>query len=197
MGFLDSLFGKKDKERRRYETAADYQSLHDEDDGYQQNNWLEPEVSRIMTVQPKSLVEIGFGNGRFLRAIAPHVEQVTGLDWAISPGSRELPPNVTTKQANAVTDEIPSADIVCSADVLEHFRPEDIAGVVGKLHRAGKHNFHVIACYDDNKSHLTIWPPAQWLELFKTLSDDYRLIEVRRRGRHNEREVCVIANFAC
>jgi len=38
---------------------------------------------------------------------------------------------------NVVTDTIPAGDLICSADVLEHFAPRDIDAVVSKLVGAG------------------------------------------------------------
>jgi hypothetical protein len=90
----------------------------------------------LLSCEPDTLLEIGFGNARFLRQVAPHVKHAIGLDWALSPLARDLPANVTIVQADVVSAEVPAADLVCSSDVLEHFRPEDLDTVIGKLHRA-------------------------------------------------------------
>ena len=141
-------------------------------------------------------MEIGCGNARFLKELAPHVERATGLDWAVSPVIGTLPNNVSVMRADVTQDEIPTADLICSADVLEHFRPEAIAGVVKRLHDSARYNFHIIACYDDNHSHLTIMPPEKWLALFQTLSPDYRLVKSwARRWKKPRDKVCIISNY--
>ncbi|MEZ5831288.1 MAG: class I SAM-dependent methyltransferase [Dongiaceae bacterium] len=170
-----------------------YQRLHEENQSYQQNNWLVPETEAVLACRPRTVVEIGCGNGRFLREIASCVEHVIGLDWAVSPIADTLPENVSLVQADVAKDAIPAADLVCSADVLEHFHPKDIKAVLAKLHAAAPFNFHVIACYDDGRGHLTIQSPERWLAAFKALAPTYRLIKTSSRSK--DRVVCVIANY--
>jgi len=180
---------------RSYISAAYYQREHEKSNKYQDNNWLLGEEDRMLACGPKTIVEIGFGNGRFLRQVADKIDSGMGLDWAISPLSGGLPSNIEIRRSDVVNDPIPSADLICSADVLEHFNPNDIDSVVAKLHSAGKFNFHVIACYDDGHSHLTILPPQKWLEKFRAQSDHYELVDIRQRRNLKENLVCVIANY--
>jgi hypothetical protein len=175
-------------------SAEFYQRKHEEAASYQENNWLLSEERRLLACEPSTLLEIGFGNARFLRQIAPKVSEAIGLDWAISPLANNLPSNVSLRCADVVTADLPSADLVCSADVLEHFRPEDIDGVVAKLHHAGSFNYHVIACYR-TPIHLSVFPPDIWLQKFRALSDAYRLVEVRERPGKKRGTICVIANY--
>ncbi|WP_168801163.1 class I SAM-dependent methyltransferase [Rhizobium rhizophilum] len=176
--------------------AEYYQKLHEENRAYQENNWLVPEMARLLTCSPKSVVEIGCGNARFLKAVAQHVETATGLDWAVSPMIGALPDNAKVQRADVTKDEIPSADLICSGDVLEHFEPSVVESVVAKLHSRARHNFHVIACYDDGHSHLTVMEPAQWLSLFQKIDPAYKLERawVRRKQKPND-QVCIICNF--
>jgi hypothetical protein len=107
----------------------------------------------------------------------------------------DLPSNVSFVKLDAVKDNLPTADLVCSSDVLEHFHPNDIETVVRKLHNAGRHNYHVIACYDDGHSHLTITSPGNWLNLFRAHSYEYRLVDIEARRGNPNQLVCVVSNF--
>lgn len=176
-------------------SAVYYQRLHMNSKAYQTNNWLVPELDRILDSKPRTVVEIGCGNGHFLRTLAPHVDKVIGLDWAISPLTQGMPSNVSIMEGNVVTAPIPSADLVCSGDVLEHFPPNRIKEVIGKLHNAAPTNYHVIACYDDNHSHLTIMSPDKWLSLFRSYDAAYRIIRTASRRGRKRAVICVIANY--
>ena len=146
-------------------TASFYDQQH-EDADYRRNNWLLDQVEIVTRIAPRTIVEIGCGNGRFLRAVAPYATQVIGVDWAHSPELIDLPDNVSVLRVNVVTDAVPAGDVICSADVLEHFAPRDVEAVVSKLVGAGPFQHHVIACYDDGHTHLSILPPAAWLTIF-------------------------------
>jgi SAM-dependent methyltransferase len=172
-----------------------YQRLHENDHGFQTNNWLVSEADQLMIKAPRSVVEIGCGNGRFLKEIAPLVEVAIGVDWARSPLMDDCPNNVKFHQANVVEDELPSGDLICSADVLEHFDPSCIKDVIKKVHFAGRWQYHVIACYHDGHSHLTIIDPGAWLALFRHCSAEYRIRQIRPRRGQPDQLVCVIANF--
>lgn len=172
-----------------------YQDLHDKDAAYQANNWLLSEKERLLQCRPRTLVEVGCGNGRFLREVAKDVESATGLDWAISPLTADMPKNVSVRKADVTKDNLLQADLVCSADVLEHFHPDAIEAVLSKVHKAGRFNYHVIACYDDHHSHLTIISPGEWLYLFRQMSPKYNLLDIRPRRNNPNHLVAVIANY--
>lgn len=182
-------------ERRPYMTADYYADLHESSEGYQGNNWLVPEIEDVLSCRPTSLLEIGFGNGRFLRTAAERVERVIGVDWVASPIAKDMPENVELVIADATKQGLPSVDLACSADVLEHFAPENIDGVLARLHAAGPFNFHVIACYDDKHSHLSIFAPEEWLERFRRLSPAYRLRKTIDRQEDGTKQVAVISNY--
>ena len=144
----------------------------------------------------ESITEVGCGNGRFLRTIASKAQHVAGHDWALSGQLAELPPNVSVSRCDLLLDPVNPAALVCSADVLEHIGPDSIEQVVAKLHQAGRHNFHAMACYDDGHSHLTIMPPDAWLKLFRQVSDQYNLLAVDARRNNAETLVCIVTNFS-
>jgi 2-polyprenyl-3-methyl-5-hydroxy-6-metoxy-1,4-benzoquinol methylase len=172
-----------------------YQSLHDRDVGYRTNNWLVGELDAILARQPRSLVELGCGNGHFLRAAAPHINEVIGVDWAKSPQLDNLPDNVRFMQSDITKADLPQADIACSADVIEHFSPDTIGMVISALRKAAPLQYHVIACYHDGHSHLTVMDPGSWLYVFRTCDPSFRLREIRLRRNNPKQMICVIANF--
>ena len=175
-------------------TASFYDQQH-EDADYRRNNWLLDQVETITRVAPRTIVEIGCGNGRFLRAVAPYAAQVIGVDWAHSPELVDLPDNVTVLRANVATGAVPAGDVICSADVLEHFAPRDIDAVVSKLAGAGPFQHHVIACYDDGHTHLSILPPAAWLAIFRKYCATAYLAAVDYRRHDPAQIVCVVSNL--
>jgi len=175
-------------------TSTFYDHQH-EDPHYRRNNWLLDQVEILKSVAPRTIVEIGCGNGRFLRAMAPFVTQVIGVDWARSPELVDLPDNVTVLPLNVVTGAIPSGDLICSADVLEHFAPRDVDNVVSKLAGAGPFQHHVIACYDDGHTHLSILPPAAWLAIFRKYCPTAYLAAVDYRRHDPTQIICVVSNL--
>jgi SAM-dependent methyltransferase len=182
----------------RYPSAtsgAYYQRIHEINNAYKLNNWLVPEIESILSISPRSILEVGCGNGRFLAAVSGRVDRVIGIDWARSPILDEIGGPVIFERADITRDALPKADIVCSADVLEHIAPDLLQSTVQRLHRAGFHQYHVIACYDDGHSHLSIMEPEAWLGLFKALSPKYQIIDIRQRANNPSRVICVIATF--
>ncbi|MEY9830243.1 SAM-dependent methyltransferase [Sinorhizobium fredii] len=175
--------------------ASYYQRLHEEDAGYMANNWLVAEQAVILSSKPKTVVEVGCGNGEFSRAIAGSVRKVYAVDWALSPKFVERPQNVLFWKADITKDKIPSGDITCSADVLEHFSAEDLTRVVGKCATSSSLQYHVIACYDDGHSHLTVMPPGAWLALWWRFCPRARLIRIDCRRNRPDQLVCVIGNI--
>jgi len=175
-------------------TPEFYQKLHDDNGGYRRNNWLVDHAKYLKKSDIKSVLEVGCGNGKFLHAGAKIFDEIVGVDWAESGELANLPDNVSFARANILELEFENNqfDLVCSADVLEHFPTEEIEGLVKKLIDAGKYNYHVIACYDDNKSHLTIWKPQQWLNLFHRIDPSFRMKDKFFRNRG---DVCVITNM--
>jgi SAM-dependent methyltransferase len=182
----------------RYPAAAAssyYQQIHQTNDAYKINNWLVSEVDAILSMAPKSVLEVGCGNGRFLAAIRDRVDRAIGVDWAKSPILDELGLSGHFDLRDITRDELPRADLVCSADVLEHIAPDLLQPTLHRLHKAGREQYHVIACYDDGHSHLSIMEPDAWLKAFRAISHRYQIIDVRRRRDDPAQTICVIGTF--
>lgn len=175
--------------------SAYYTSLHTGTSAYRVNNWLLPYASSIIALQPRSVLEVGCGNGLATRKLAAGVPHVYALDWVRSPELVQLPDNVTFMQADVRTVDLPVVDVIASADVIEHFPPKQLLPLIEKLVSSGRYGLHVIACYDDGHSHLSIARPAHWLALFQAVARDYRLVNIERRRGSDQQLVCTITNF--
>jgi hypothetical protein len=176
-------------------TAEYYQNLHDNNIHYKNNNWLFEYRDIISNTGANTILELGTGNGMFSRAIAEKIPKVIAMDWAISPQLSDLPKNIRFVNQDITRGNYPLADLACSADVLEHFAPDDLHAVVKAAFAAANKQFHVIACYDDGHSHLTVMPPAGWLALFRSFDHACHIdrLEVRRNDPHQV--VCAISNL--
>jgi SAM-dependent methyltransferase len=172
-----------------------YQHIHETNDAYKSNNWLLSEINSILSIAPRSILEIGCGNGRFLAAVRGRVERIIGVDWAQSPMLDELGVSADFALRNITSDDLPKVDLACSADVLEHLPPDLLLPTLHRINSAGKDQYHVIACYDDGHSHLSIMEPQAWLQIFQSISQRYKLIDVRPRRNDRTQLICVIATF--
>lgn len=143
---------------------------------YQENNWLLDKKELIDKFPGVTLVELGCGNGKFVKACWPRWAAV-GVDFVRSP----------------VLEDIPfiEADLryfynwygACvSSDVLEHLMPEDIAQTIDNINHIAPSGFHQIACYDA-PGHHCVRPPKWWIDAFsKTHYKHHETIE-RRKGK--------------
>lgn len=183
---------------REFRDAGYYQTLHDTHSAFQSNNWLMQDLDLLRGRGGESLLELGCGNGLFLREAARHWTTILGVDWAESPvlrGVLEDCPNVAFERVDVTAWTPPRRfDIVASADFLEHLRPEDLPQVLARFHPAGRFHYHRIACYDDGHSHLSIFPPEHWLELFDNVAPGcYRLLSNEARKGDESKRVITIA----
>lgn len=175
--------------------SAYYQDVHQTNEAYKINNWLISEIDSIISAQPKSLLEVGCGNGRFLAAIKDRVPNVIGVDWAESPVLHQLGISGNFQRCDITQDNLPQVDLVCSGDVLEHIPPHLLTSTLQRLHDAGGEQYHMIACYDDAHSHLSIMEPRMWLSVFRAMSERYRIINTHFRRDDPSQPVCVISTF--
>lgn len=191
-------------ERRDYISAEYYQNLHDNNQAFISNNWLVSEVDLIRELagDANSIVELGCGNGRFLEIAAEIWSSVTGVDWARSVYLERLlstTSNIRFIQADISTLVLADQyDLLISADFLEHLSPEVLDRVIAESLRAGRVNFHKIACYDDGHSHLSILPPEEWLARFNSQpgGEGIRIVRTEFRKGNPKNVVIVLSNKA-
>lgn len=181
---------KRDVLRQEY-----YEKMHTEEEGYKKNNWLVEYLPALSKLDAKHMVEIGCGNGNFLTRAASVFEQVTGCDWVRTDTLPLEKPNVDFKQVDLTKGGVPHADIICSADVLEHIPVEIIPQVLSSVISSAPLQFHVIACYDDGHSHLSVFDPATWLALFRRSLPHAWIYDVAPRFGDSTRVICVITNI--
>jgi hypothetical protein len=172
-----------------------YSSLHENDEGYQNNNWLMEELSELRQYQFNSILEIGCGNGKFALEAAKHFNQVYAMDWAEAPAFRleNIPKNLHFMKANILFAELPQCNAIFSADLLEHFYPEDLTELLKKTDRSAYHQYHKIACYPDSRGlHLTLESPDSWLKRFKKIDGEYRIKNIKHRRNREDQKVVII-----
>lgn len=184
----------------QHQDSGYYLKAHREIQGYQENNWMMPFAGQLLDRNFQSIVECASGNGEFAETMAPHVQTYWALDWAPSPLVPYSVPHLRYQRWDAYQDKVPSADLACSADFLEHIRENALDRVLVNILGAAHCQFHVIACYDDYHSHLTIEEPAWWLDRLKAVSksmgqenQNWRLIDWPLRDP--QRPVAIVTNF--
>lgn len=177
--------------------AGYYQSLHDTNPAFQNNNWLTQDLTLLRQWGGQSLLELGCGNGRFLQLAAEHWPRVVGVDWARSPFIEQTiasRPGISFVQAD-ILEWTPDGrfDLVVSADFLEHLPPDKLGDILKRIHGFGRRHYHRIACYDDGHSHLSIHPPRRWIELFEVAAPGcYRLLSCDPRKGDKSKLVITI-----
>ncbi len=189
-------------DKRDYISADYYQNLHDNNQAFMNNNWLLDEVEIIKGAvgNVNTVLELGCGNGRFLELAADIWQDVTGVDWARSGYLESLLKTyklIKFIQADISTLKLQQEyDLIVSADFLEHLPKELLSLVVAEALRAGRINFHKIACYDDGHSHLSILSPAEWLTIFNAQSggESVRIVHSEFRKGNPKNIVVTLCN---
>lgn len=173
-------------------TREHYSTLHNSDEGYKNNNWLLDDIRFFLRPDIHKLVEVGCGNGRFAKTISKENIEVICYDWVQSPEIDLNWTNVEFRKDNVINSELPNCDAVCSSDFLEHLSINDMEALLKKFRSSSMNQYHVIACYDDNHSHLTVMRPAAWLALFKGIFPDASFHVLKCRRESSKHVVCTI-----
>lgn len=185
---------------KRHRGRDYYASLHQSSLKYQQNNWLLEDLPALVAAGGDSIIEIGCGNGLFLERAVEHWPRVVGVDWVRSERLDAVlaqHPNIGFLQQDLTALEVDGRfDLLASADVLEHLDPSALPGVIARLHAQAHRCYHKIACYDDGHSHLSVFRPARWLQIFQAAvpDGDYHIVSRHYRKRGRKKAVVVIAN---
>jgi len=196
LAFFNHHQARRSSGEHRDAFRADYyQNLHDNNACFQGNNWLVDDVNQVVHQPGLTVTELGCGNGYFSIEAAPLCKKIYAIDWAVADSLKQLPGNVEFLQRDIVSDEIPPADLACSADFLEHLPEEVLDSTVAKIIRAAPKGFHKIACYDDGHSHLSIFPASFWLNLFQKFDNSYQIKSIEFRRHRIEQQVITLANY--
>lgn len=184
-------------------TAAYYEHHHNTSQKYQDNNWLVDDIGILRNITDGVVCEIGCGNSKFLHQGAPYFRKMLGVDWAVTPGALNLPPNVDFMQADLsqgfppasmmIDPNIKLFDLLCSADFFEHLHQAAAEHLIQEMLPTAKYHYHKIACYDDYRHHLTILSPSEWLALFKKHDKTFYLHRVDHRTKG--RDVAIVTNY--
>ena len=162
---------------------------------YQNNNWfLDKYINIVRESEFDTVFELGSGNGRATLALSQCCKKVYACDWNPNP-YRHLH-NVEFHNCSFfdVPDEL-NAEVTISADVMEHFPPDDVPVLIEKLQKIAPKGLHIIAGYPDGMSHLSVLGPWKWLEHFRKFDPQYQLIEIDFRKGNQDSPVFVFSNF--
>lgn len=178
---------------------AYYQDLHENNEAFQQNNWMLSELGTLKQYSASTLIELASGNGKFLEAASSSFQSIVGIDWARAPAIESVlqrNQNIRFVQADLMDGfpDVGVADLLVSADFLEHLPTDGLSSCLYRYHQKARFHFHKIACYDDGHSHLSILDPVDWLQLFKQISEEYVIFSLEKRFNDNNKLVCCITN---
>lgn len=173
----------------------DYQAEHEQNEAYQKNNWLLEYNDVIGAINVETIMEIGCGNGLFAREASASFKTVIAVDSAKSPLLTLLPDNCSFLHCDFTSIDLPLVDMVVSADVLEHLPPRKLKDAIFKLGDAAPKQFHVIACYDNRRNHLSVMRPGCWLTLFREYSTNFDIYDISFRRDRISDVVCAITNI--
>lgn len=97
------------------------------------NNWSVLRLLRTAPSQPRSVLDIGCGQGALLMEIRKRTgAQVVGLDM------RDAPPNtpVPIVTGNAVSDSLPQSDVAVCVLMAHHLVEEDVVDLIRNVSRS-------------------------------------------------------------
>lgn len=172
-----------------------YTSVHQNNPLYKENNWFPDKyIELLQRKNISSCFELGAGNGKATEKIARFVKSITCVDFNPNPFANLSNVNSIEGSFFDISEDI-KADVTISADVLEHFPPHDLNYAVKKLNAIAPLGLHVIAGYPDGMSHLSVFGPWKWLEIFREVDKNYKIINVEFRQGRLEKPVYVLSNF--
>lgn len=142
------------------------------DVGYGRGFWGEGAIDFILSQNPKSVLDVGCGYGRFCDAISEKVEKVYGLDIA-SVITHNVIENNKINFIHGEAKKIPlddnSIEWITSFDCLEHCLPQDIDEILNEFNRVSTKGWVFSISYssdsfDGLQLHMTVNPEKWWLD---------------------------------
>ncbi len=164
------------------EIGKNYEQRHGE--GYGRGFWGEGIIKYVKSLQPKSVLDVGCGYGRFCNAITDFVDKVYGIDIG-SVVTGNVIKNDKINFIDAEAKNIPLADgeveWITSFDCLEHALPEDIDDIFKEFNRVATKGFilsisYVSDCHHSLNLHMTVQPEEWWIEKISKYG------EIKREG---------------
>jgi ubiquinone/menaquinone biosynthesis C-methylase UbiE len=151
-------------------TGKNYEQRHGE--GYGRGFWGEGIVEYFKTLNPKSVLDVGCGYGRFCDAATEFVETVYGADiGSVATGNviKNDKINFIDAEAKSIPLSDNSVEWVTSFDCLEHCLPEDIDTILNEFNRVATKGFIFSISYTpdshlDLNLHMTVQQEGWWIE---------------------------------
>jgi len=123
----------------------------------------------IRRLSPKSLMDVGTGQGEFPVWVYNHIcKDVHGVDFAFEPTHEGI--NWINAPAHDIPVEDSSVEILTSFDMLEHLLEWEVDGVFKEWRRILADGFVFSIAYKQERSHRklhlhnTIKPPEWWID---------------------------------
>jgi ubiquinone/menaquinone biosynthesis C-methylase UbiE len=175
---------EKEKYKEIYSgvVGQDYKQRHGE--GYGRGFWGEGILEYFKSVNPKSVLDVGCGYGKFCNDVTDFTETVYGADIA-SVVTGNVVKNDKIKYLDCEAKSIPlpdnSVEWVTSFDCLEHCLPQDINNILNEFDRVSTKGFilslsHVNDAHLGLVLHMTVQPEQWWLDKIKKYG------EIKREG---------------
>ena len=153
--------------------GKNYKQRHGE--GYGRGFWGEGALEYFKNLNPKSVLDVGCGYGRFCNAVTEFTETVYGSDIAsVATGNIIKNDKINYIDCEAKSIPLPdnSVEWVTSFDCLEHCLPEDIDSILEEFNRVATKGFIFSISYVGDSHgglnlHMTVKSEDWWLDKIK------------------------------
>ena len=156
-----------------------YQTIHAAMPGYRNNNQGVKKLKDwifFLGKPPKSILEVGCGNGMLCEVLAAMGGDVTGLDITPGPYDHEHKAYHFIQhdiQLGCLPFEDNTFDYCLCFDVIEHLHPKWSRQVIWDMMRVARKGVgSTIACFGKERLHLTIKTPKEWKEIIEYILPD-------------------------
>lgn len=162
--------------------GENYKQTHGE--GYGRGFWGEGILEYFKSINPKSVLDVGCGYGRFCNAVTDFTETVYGADIA-SVVTGNVIKNDKIEYIDCEAKSIPlpdnSVEWITSFDCLEHCLPSDVDDILKEFDRISTKGFIFSISYvgDSHQGlvlHMTVQPEQWWTDKIKEYG------EIKREG---------------
>lgn len=118
-------------------------------------------LKRVLSYNPKSVLDIGCGEGYLVSFLREKGIDAFGMDFSDSAGSliKEWFIKQDARERFPFKDK--EMDLVVSMDFFEHLREEDIDKVYSEMKRVGKKVIAII-CFKKGEGHISIHKKNWW-----------------------------------